>query len=139
MQTESIASRLDAVIARLERHGQQQVLAGLDRTDETAVAGFLGQIESIDLEEIVEMQPPLPCTRAKLQSSRELHSTRAGAKSKRAKTTRGVSSATPRSPKGSARKSKTPRSARSRTGAADGAATDDAGQWFSWNFGHYSG
>ncbi|MEE2971652.1 MAG: UTP--glucose-1-phosphate uridylyltransferase [Planctomycetota bacterium] len=58
MQTEPAARRLDAVVALLERHGQEHLLVGLDRADDPRVASFVVQVEAIDFDEIASLADP---------------------------------------------------------------------------------
>ncbi len=55
MKTESLSARLEAATSALESHGQAHLLTGLDGLDDPAVESFIGQVESIDLDEIARL------------------------------------------------------------------------------------
>ncbi|MHC4793602.1 MAG: UTP--glucose-1-phosphate uridylyltransferase [Planctomycetota bacterium] len=52
MQSAPITERLDAIVARLESHGQGHLVAGLEQVDESGLESFIEQVEAIDFKEI---------------------------------------------------------------------------------------
>ena len=68
MQTEPAARRLDAVVTLLEHHGQEHLLAGLDRADEDRVASFVMQVEAIDFDEIASLSVPEVAVRTSIRT-----------------------------------------------------------------------
>ncbi|MCP4938025.1 MAG: hypothetical protein GY921_02485, partial [Phycisphaeraceae bacterium] len=60
MQSAPITERLDAIVARLESHGQRHLVAGLDRLDEAGLESFIEQVESIDFDEIERLAKSEP-------------------------------------------------------------------------------
>ena len=55
MQSAPLNERLDAVVARLERHGQGHLVVGLDQVGAPDLESFVEQVEAIDLEEIARL------------------------------------------------------------------------------------
>ena len=55
MQSAPLNERLDAVVARLERHGQGHLVVGLDQVGAPGLESFVEQVEAIDLEEIARL------------------------------------------------------------------------------------